>query len=235
MIIRIALAIAAAALSACAHTNTPLSGESMLLRGNILSAPNVQARIEQRALALNVSPTLFTLPPEALAVAAPNPAVRAAVTTDQNKLIDEAYAQVVGECRAVMGNFENRARDMRWIALSVALLGATAGSIVVPALTAKAVVAKSTVAAWGGFSGGANMAQMVLKDEGLDAGSIVAEREKMRADVMTGLEAYYKAASAPNPSPEEKRVALQRIMAACTFYWISSATSPAVPAAAPAK
>lgn len=50
--------------------------------------------------------------------------------------------------------------------VTIATIGIVAGSIIVPALAAKATIAKSTVAAWGGVAGAANAAQFAIGDAG---------------------------------------------------------------------
>ncbi|TSD59035.1 hypothetical protein FFI97_001515 [Variovorax sp. KBS0712] len=67
--------------------------------------------------------------------------------------------------------------------LSIAGIGIVAGSIVVPALAAKATIARSTVAAWGGIAGAANAAQAALASSGLSPEQTVAAQKAYLADI----------------------------------------------------
>lgn len=104
--------------------------------------------------------------------------------------------------------------------LSIATLGIVAGSLVVPALAAKAA-AKSTVAAWGGVSGTVNAYQLTSQQKGTSAFRIAQGYEATRKEVLDASEAYIGASDTAG-----RTKALAKLIIACQM--------PALPTLGPA-
>lgn len=96
--------------------------------------------------------------------------------------------------------------------LTLASIGIIAGSILVPALAAKAAAAKSTIAAWGGVSGAANAAQYTLQQKGVSASRIGAIYQATRAEISEASALYAKA-----KKNSDRIVAVTRLSIACRF------------------
>lgn len=96
--------------------------------------------------------------------------------------------------------------------LTLASIGIIAGSIIVPALAAKAAAAKSTIAAWGGVSGAANAAQYTLQQKGVSASRIGAVYQATRAEISDASADYAKAKNNP-----DRIVAVTKLSIACRF------------------
>jgi hypothetical protein len=100
------------------------------------------------------------------------------------------YEKVLAELSACedradeLGLLTNKSRKLQ---LSIAGVGIIAGSIVVPALAAKAA-AKSTIAAWGGVAGAANAGQAALTTSGFSAEQAVAAQRDFQQRVANHID-----------------------------------------------
>jgi len=86
----------------------------------------------------------------------------AAADPDFLKKVDEEMTH----CDEMAKRLRINVNVSQTVRISIASVGIVAGSIIVPALAAKAAAAKSAMAAWGGVSGAANAAQLTLSDAG---------------------------------------------------------------------
>ena len=103
-----------------------------------------------------------------------------------------AFQDRVKEVHTVCANrsttYGNQTDQSRKLSFGLAAIGIIAGSIIVPALAAKATVAKSAIAAWGGVSGAANAGQLAMRSEGFST----SDRLKSYVDFKTAVDAQYK-------------------------------------------
>ena len=105
--------------------------------------------------------------------------------------------------------------------ISIATIGIIAGSIVVPALAAKAAAAKSAIAAWGGVSGAANAAQYTLQQNGVSGSQIGLVYEATRSEIKSASEAYSKATR-----NADRIVAINKLSIACRFPQLPAVEAP---------
>jgi len=104
-------------------------------------------------------------------------------------------------------------------------IGGLAGTVVVPALAARAVVSKSAIAAWGGLSGATNFAQESLSTESLAPSDFLTTREAIRSDLKRAVEKY----TSPSNDHCTRMLAVSEMASACIVYEISLGTPKAVP------
>lgn len=100
-----------------------------------------------------------------------------------NKEFVELVTAEMAECEKNADRMGIVTAASRGTQLGIAGIGIIAGSIVVPALAAKATIARSTVAAWGGIAGAANAAQAALASSGLSPEQTVAVQKAYLADI----------------------------------------------------
>lgn len=135
--------------------------------------------------------------------------------------IDGAYTDMIRGCKEIMSSYEGRADTYRTIALLMAISGAVAGSIVIPALQAAAPLAnKTAVTALGGWSGVTNIAQTTMTAQGLTAAEAVNTREGIRKEFRAAMEKYAKAVKENRLDDMES--AIVEGTAACMSYIVHS-------------
>lgn len=103
-------------------------------------------------------------------------------------VIQSRIKEVHATCSSRSTMYGNQTEQSRKLSFGLAAVGIIAGSIIVPALAAKATVAKSAVAAWGGVSGAANAGQLAMRSEGFST----SDRLKSYGDFKTEVDAQYK-------------------------------------------
>lgn len=140
-------------------------------------------------------------------------------TPEERKNLHDDFKGALGACADILSGYEAKADNARGWMLALATIGTIAGSIIVPALAAKAVVAKSSIAAWGGVSGATNFAQQAIVNEGLGPNDFVKTREGIRADLRKAIDEY----TTPGADYCAQAMAIAKMVAACTAYAIQSA------------
>ena len=104
----------------------------------------------------------------------------------------EAIQSRIKEVHATCANrstmYGNQTDQSRKLSFGLATVGIIAGSIIVPALAAKATVAKSAVAAWGGVAGAANAGQLAMRSEGFST----SDRLKSYGEFKKAVDEQYK-------------------------------------------
>lgn len=126
--------------------------------------------------------------------------------------LDEQYQKAFDDCQVEGDMLRNKVHRSSRADLTVTTLGIVAGSIVVPALAAKAA-AKSVIAAWGGVSGSANAYQYAKSQEGLGPAQYAAIYTAMTNNMMSAMNSYAAAGS----DPTKMRVAINQLILACQF------------------
>ena len=146
---------------------------------------------------------------------------KAALEDDFQRALQLCDSQMLGLRESFYGSGKTQ--------ISIATIGIIAGSIVVPALAAKAAAAKSAIAAWGGVSGAANAAQYTLQQNGVSGSQIGLVYEAIRNEIRTATEAYSKATR-----NTDRIVAINKLSIACRFPQLPTveAPKPAPPASA---
>ncbi|MCE1185557.1 MAG: hypothetical protein LWW92_08155 [Rhodocyclales bacterium] len=110
--------------------------------------------------------------------------------------LDKDMQSALGFCKNVLNYYEKNATYSSRALTGIAVVGAFAGGVVVPALSAQATLSKSAIAAWGGVSGLANTAQNTVVGNNLGPDSFVGSRAKIMVSVQGVMESYFKEDSA---------------------------------------
>jgi hypothetical protein len=169
--------------SSCSTTKHGSSAEASRLAARVPIAQVIKKSVTGKS-GLSADPTSLTI--QDIVTTSSSPGDAQSALRAQLQL---AYAEiVVHDCGTLLKTESATTNYSRWSVLGVALLGTVAGSVVVPALAAKAVVAKSTVAAWGGVSGASNALQSTVGQVGLSPEA----QSQVRAGVVAALGPYAK-------------------------------------------
>jgi len=136
--------------------------------------------------------------------------------------IQKDFSDMFTFCKGVLSGFETQSNFYWQAALWLAIFGAIAGSIVVPALSATAPAANAAwTAAFGGVSGVTNTAQHTMTAEGLSGSTVLTDRNAVVAKAQAALEEYFTAGGDVTKS----RLAIQRAKAACAFFALTPAVA----------
>lgn len=148
--------------------------------------------------------------------------------------IQAEYKAVVNQCSTVLGNEATQNYASRNASLAIQIVGALAGSIVVPALAAGHAAA-ALIAGVGGVSGTANVLQNTVKSVGYDPESLYATREKLRQSVIDDTTKFLNGYPQLPQNAQAELAILDHMNATCAFVPISEPiAAPASPASAPA-
>lgn len=126
--------------------------------------------------------------------------------------IEKRYNDTFNFCTTVIKESRKEFSGQRSVSIGVATIGIVAGSIIVPALAAKASASKAAIAGWGGVSGAANAGQYMLDSNGFSPFQAADVYEKMRSEVKNAMDAYSKA-----KSEIEMESAVNALFIACQF------------------
>ena len=138
---------------------------------------------------------------------------KAALEDDFQRALELCDAKMLGLRDSFYGSGKTQ--------ISIATLGIIAGSIVVPALAAKAAAAKSAIAGWGGVAGAANAAQYTLQQNGVSGSQIGLVYEATRSTIASASEAYSKASR-----NADRIVAINKLSIACRFPQLPTVEAP---------
>jgi hypothetical protein len=152
----------------------------------------------------------------------------ATTSAERQQAVDSDYKAAIAVCETKMQSLQDSVTGASKTQMSLAIVGVIAGSIVVPALAAKAVVAKSTIAAWGGVSGAANAGQYILQENGSSGSARALVYESLRKEIRTASAAY-SAASAS----DGKAKAVNDLSMTCKFPPLPTMAPPANPGSTP--
>lgn len=141
--------------------------------------------------------------------------------------IEEGFVQSLADCQIVLRGLEDQSTEVKRYGVAIQLIGAVAGAIVAPALAA-AHYAASTVAVWAGISGVANTAVSTVRQEALDAASIISQRAMIQASMGTALTRYYKARASDPMDKSEAVSALDELRVSCISYSLVSPSTPPI-------
>jgi hypothetical protein len=131
------------------------------------------------------------------------------------------FAELATECWTVFKVYEAPVLGLGISSVSIAVIGAAAGAIGVPALTAVAPMAnRGAIAILGGVSGVTNTLQEAMKQERLTSDEARITRDEMRKKWQAAVDAYTRAGENPkDPNGiEQRREAIQAAAAACITY-----------------
>lgn len=151
-----------------------------------------------------------------------------AMTDDQvkelNRLIQDDFDRAFQACVVAKERYSGELDGASRKELYIAAVGIIAGSIIVPALAAKASAAKSAVAAWGGIAGAANAGQYVLNQKGMSAAAYASVYNTMRREVTEAWQAYENTTDV-----NLRRAAIVKLRVACEFPSLPTISPPTAP------
>ena len=134
----------------------------------------------------------------------------------------QEYAKVMSTCSQVLSKFEAHSEALQWTKIALATIGAAAGSIVVPVLTATAASANAeAISAFGGVSGLINGVQGALSETGLTPAESLMTREQIRSKFFTKIEEYYTELGGAAPNYGAAAAKLDAAKAQCVLYAIN--------------
>lgn len=139
---------------------------------------------------------------------------------DAGDEISRAFDASLIKCEVILRKYEYQANTARWTLLTISMLGAVAGGIVVPTLLARSTIPKGAVAAWSGLSGVTNLAQQTVVNEGLDPNSYVTTR----AAIVTKMQQYISDYGKAQGDYKAQFAAISNIEGACVAYDIAKAS-----------
>ena len=124
--------------------------------------------------------------------------------------VNNDYVAAYGACLLKMKEYRSGMDRASTTSLQIAAIGIIAGSIVVPALAAKAAASKAAIAAWGGVAGSANAAQAMLDTNGMSPGDALAVYTVARNNMLAANKKFHEAKGVT-----EKKVAVVELSMAC--------------------
>lgn len=146
---------------------------------------------------------------------------------EELKKASSNFDTALNVCREKASEYQRKITRTGYSEVGVVTVGIVAGSIIVPALAAKAA-AKSAIAAWGGVSGAANGYQYAASQRGLGSADYSAAYSVMSAKVAVAMNEY----SAAGTDPVKAAGAVAKLVVACEFP-SPSEIAAAMPAYAP--
>jgi hypothetical protein len=133
-----------------------------------------------------------TVPKQSYVHAEMKDGAAAKATVDDREKLDTNYNNAFSVCVDKGKRLEARGLNQARLNLTVSTVGIIAGSVIVPALAAKAA-AKSLIAGFGGVSGAANAYQYSSNQNGLSASQTSAIYAAMTAKMQAAMRAYVDA------------------------------------------
>jgi hypothetical protein len=140
--------------------------------------------------------------------------------------LDEAFHKMLDYCRPIVSKYEHKANYLQYSQATVAVIGAIAGGIVVPALTAAAPAANAAwISAFGGVSGAANAGQQALTGSGMTPEWMLQTRDQILKDWKSQINDYFTLDSSTPENQTKRAVSIEKAWAACTLYSIAIPTN----------
>ncbi|WP_294000178.1 hypothetical protein [Sphaerotilus sp.] len=153
------------------------------------------------------------------------------ISKDVKTAIDKDWGAAMALCDTYMSAVRDQYYGSGRSEITIASIGIIAGSVVVPALAAKAATAKSVIAAWGGVSGAANAAQFTFQQKGLSASRLGSSYSEVRNEIKLAVSHYSSATK-----NSQRLAALYDLHVACRYPVLpatDSIVAPNGPASSP--
>lgn len=135
--------------------------------------------------------------------------------------IQARYDDTFNSCTKIIKEARQEFTGQRSVSIGIATIGIVAGSIIVPALAAKASASKAAIAGWGGVSGAANAGQYMLDSNGFSPFQAADVYEQMRLEVKKAMDSY-----SSGLTPDAKEAAVNSLFIACQFKPLPSVKVP---------
>jgi hypothetical protein len=136
---------------------------------------------------------------------------------------DQEMQVAVAACHARLNQLESWGKGYSIAKITLGAVGLVAGAVIVPALAARAVVAKSSVAAWGGIAGAASGGVALMDSQKL--GEAAQAAESLRTQLVADW-SEYAAAKGSNPPDYAKALGVAYKMQGECEWAKSTVTAP---------
>lgn len=146
-----------------------------------------------------------------------------ATSEEMFRSIESDYTDALRFCNTVMDSMWDSFHKQRNLSVGLALGGAIAGSIIVPALAASESFSKAAIAGWGGVSGAANAGQYVLNNNGASPYQTAQVYTTMREEIRGHMRRYAKA------NLEDRPAVVSDLAAVCMFKPMPNVAAPTKP------
>ncbi|MHB8815835.1 MAG: hypothetical protein ACYDAE_21595 [Steroidobacteraceae bacterium] len=143
--------------------------------------------------------------------------------------VDTQFYQTLAGCQAVLQGFEQQSTTLKWWGVGLQTAGGLLGSVFLP-MAVVAHRAPIVITALGSLAGFSNTEISVIKNEGLDAASVLMSRASVLAGMQSALTDYYSARSTIPLDLGKLQVASDKLKVACVSYYVASPNAaPIVP------
>lgn len=144
-----------------------------------------------------------------------------AVASRSISSVDTDFYTTLAGCQAVLTGFEQQSIQAKQWSVGMQLAGAIAGSIFAPIAIINGW-SQAWTAGLAGFAGFTNTAVSVVRNEALDAASILMSRASVLNGMQRGLEDYYAARATQPIDLGKLQVAVDRLRVSCLAYDLAS-------------
>lgn len=135
--------------------------------------------------------------------------------------VDKEFYQVLAGCQQVLTGFERQALEAKQWSVGIQSAGGFLGAVLLPVAIVKGM-ANSVVTLLGSLSGYANTELSVIRNEALDAASVLAQRASVLSAMQAGLKRHFDALGKQPVSTTELQGANDELRVACISYLIAS-------------
>lgn len=199
-----------------------------LLSGCATAPPTSAPPSVQRLFAPHESTTLkFGLTPDAAPASHPSTARVVARVAAQD--VDAQFYSTLAGCQTVLVGYDADAREAKRWSVGIQSVGGLLGAVALPVAVVKGM-ANSVITLLGALSGYANTELSVIKNEALDAASLLAARASTMADMRGVLTRYYSARAEAPMSIAKLQALADELKATCVMYYVASPTSQSIDA-----
>lgn len=134
--------------------------------------------------------------------------------------VGRQFDLTIEKCRTLLTGYEDKAEWVTYSRIGLGLVGAIAGGVVVPALSAAAPIAnKAAISSLGGVAGVTSGVLAGMGEGGFTPAHILMARQESRQEILTELKKYYPLMQARKY--EEAGVVLDEVRALCTLYRVT--------------
>jgi hypothetical protein len=142
--------------------------------------------------------------------------------------IDTDFYTTLAGCQSVLTGFEQQSTQAKYWGVALQTAGGLLGSVFLPIAVVRHAAA-SVIAGLGAAAGFTNTEISVIKNEALDAASILMSRASVLAGMQAGLADYYAARAATPLDLNKLQASVDKLKVACLSYDLASPNSGPIP------
>jgi hypothetical protein len=139
------------------------------------------------------------------------------------------FNRTLAGCQIVLSGFERQASDARRWSVGIQSAGGLLGAVLLPVAVVKHM-AQSVITLLGALSGYANTELSVVRNEGLDAATVLSTRANIIDSMKVALGKHYAAMSTVPLDQAKLAAATDELRAACIAYAIADPNSALIDA-----